>query len=108
MMKSISRRSTLIAFGKIATGAAAWKALNTSGLARSRKVDEFVDYDALGLAQLIQKKEITAKDLTEIVIRRIEAVNPIVNCTHEKRRSNSAPSQTDPEPASTARHDNRR
>lgn len=45
-----------------------------------RNLDEFIDYDAVGLAQLIKKRETTAKELTEVVIRRIEAVNPIINC----------------------------
>ena len=55
----------------------------TSGVASIPKLprhDELIDYDALGLAQLIKNKEVSATELVEIVIRRIEAVNPLINC----------------------------
>ncbi|NEP87558.1 MAG: amidase [Okeania sp. SIO2C2] len=48
-------------------------------LARMRESDELIDYDALGLAQLIKAREITARELVEVVIRRIEAMEPIIN-----------------------------
>ncbi len=42
--------------------------------------DEFVQYDALGLAQLIKSKQISAAELLEIIIKRIELINPTINC----------------------------
>lgn len=44
-----------------------------------RQIDELVDFDALGLAQLLKKREISIKELAEVVIRRIEAIEPIIN-----------------------------
>lgn len=41
--------------------------------------DEFTGYDALGLAELIRNKDVSAKELTEVVITRIEAMNPSLN-----------------------------
>ena len=40
---------------------------------------EYRQYDATGLAELIQKKELTATELLETAIKRAEAVNPKVN-----------------------------
>ncbi|MDX1942666.1 MAG: amidase family protein [Saprospiraceae bacterium] len=40
---------------------------------------EYRKYDALGLAKLVQKKEITPLELVEIAIQRAEAVNPKIN-----------------------------
>lgn len=40
---------------------------------------EFHKYDALGLAELVRKKEVTSLELVEEVISRIEAYNPKIN-----------------------------
>ncbi|MCB0559859.1 MAG: amidase [Lewinellaceae bacterium] len=40
---------------------------------------EYRQYDALGLAELIRKKEITAAELVQIAITRAESVNPTIN-----------------------------
>jgi len=40
---------------------------------------EYDNYDAMGLAELIRKGEITAKELCETAIKRIEEVNPQLN-----------------------------
>jgi len=40
---------------------------------------EYKKYDAMGLAELIRKREVTAKELCETVIERIEEVNPRLN-----------------------------
>ncbi len=40
---------------------------------------EYRQYDATGLAELVQKKEVTASELLETAIQRAEAVNPKVN-----------------------------
>ncbi len=40
---------------------------------------EFHQYDGLGLAELVRKKEVTPLELVEEVISRIEAYNPEIN-----------------------------
>lgn len=42
------------------------------------------DHDALGLAELVRKKEISPLELVEEAIRRIEAVNPRINAVVHK------------------------
>ena len=42
-------------------------------------LDEFIDYDALGLAKLIKTKEITPEELIHIVINRIETLEGHIN-----------------------------
>ncbi|MCB9289808.1 MAG: amidase [Lewinellaceae bacterium] len=41
--------------------------------------EEYRKYDALGLAELVRKKEITAAELVELAIIRAESVNPTIN-----------------------------
>jgi amidase len=45
---------------------------------------ELAKYDALGIAELIRKKQITALEAVEDVIRRIERVNPQINAVLTK------------------------
>ncbi len=45
--------------------------------------DEYRKHDALALAGLVRKKEITATELTEIAIARSEAINPEINAIIE-------------------------
>ena len=40
---------------------------------------EYEDYDALGLADLVRRREVTAEELLEAAIARVEARNPTVN-----------------------------
>ncbi len=46
--------------------------------------DELVDFDALALGELIRKKEIRPTELVEIVIERIERLNPRLNVVIHK------------------------
>jgi amidase len=41
--------------------------------------EEYRRYDALGLAELVRKKEVTASELVKIAIMRAESVNPAIN-----------------------------
>jgi amidase len=41
--------------------------------------EEYRRYDALGLAELVRKKEVTASELVQIAITRAESVNPAIN-----------------------------
>ena len=42
-------------------------------------MEEFAQYDAVGLAELVRRKEVTPLELVEEVIDRIERVNPTLN-----------------------------
>jgi amidase len=46
-------------------------------------IAEYAKYDALGLAELVNKKEVTAKELAETAARAIEKLNPIINAVVE-------------------------
>ena len=41
--------------------------------------DEYLDYDALGLAELIRNGETTQRDILEVTLRRIEALDDTIN-----------------------------
>ena len=47
-------------------------------------IDELIEYDAIGLGNLIRKGEITPLELLEITIERIERVNPRLNAVVHK------------------------
>ena len=40
---------------------------------------EYDQYDGLGLAELVKKKEISAAEICDEAIGRIESVNPVLN-----------------------------
>jgi amidase len=48
------------------------------------KFSELANYDALGLAELISKKQISPLELVDDVIRRVEQVNPKINAVLTK------------------------
>jgi amidase len=48
------------------------------------KPSELADYDSLGLAELIKKKQISPLELVDDVIRRVERVNPKINAVLTK------------------------
>lgn len=43
------------------------------------KFSEYFEYDALGLADLVRRKEVEPKELVDVAIKHIEAVNPELN-----------------------------
>ena len=43
------------------------------------KYSEYIQYDGIGLAQLVQSRQIQAHELLEIAIQRAEQVNPKIN-----------------------------
>ena len=47
------------------------------------RFDEYVRHDALGLAALVAKKEVTARELAEAALARISEVNPRINAVVE-------------------------
>jgi amidase len=42
-------------------------------------IAEYLEFDATGLAELVRKREVSAAELTESAIERIEALNPALN-----------------------------
>lgn len=46
--------------------------------------EDYSDYDALGLAALIREGEVSAREVTEAAIERIEALNPTLNAVMYK------------------------
>ena len=44
-----------------------------------RAVEQYVTYDAVGLSELLQRREVSAPELLELAIARAEAVNPKLN-----------------------------
>ncbi|QDP41360.1 amidase [Radiobacillus deserti] len=49
-------------------------------------VKSYIQYDALGLAELIQKKEVSSKELIDAAFTRIEAVNPSLQAVIRTRK----------------------
>jgi amidase len=47
------------------------------------KLSEYASHDALGLAGLVAKKDVSAKELAETAARAIDAINPAVNAVVE-------------------------
>jgi amidase len=47
------------------------------------KLKEYASYDGLGLARLVQRKEVTPKELARTALEAIEKINPEVNCVVE-------------------------
>ena len=87
--REMDRRQTRRSFIKSLAGAASALLFLKSGLwnnvvaspipSQQGKIDELIDYDALGLAQLIKKGDISQAELVEVIIRRIEALDPVLN-----------------------------
>lgn len=75
----ISRRTLLLGGASAASSAYLLGASGAQVFASPRKIDEFIDYDSTGLAEIIRSGEISQSELVEIVIRRIETLNPILN-----------------------------
>ena len=46
--------------------------------------DEYLAFDATGLAQLVKRGEVSAPELVEAAIQRIEVLNPKLNAVVEK------------------------
>lgn len=43
------------------------------------RIDEYITYDGLGLAELVRKKEVKPRELVELAIKQIELYNPKIN-----------------------------
>jgi amidase len=47
-------------------------------------LSEYADFDALGLAELVRRREIAPRELGELAIAAIDTVNPPLNCVVER------------------------
>ncbi len=47
------------------------------------KLEEYVQYDATGLAELVSKREVSASELAQLAITGVEKVNPALNAVIE-------------------------
>ncbi|GGN93830.1 amidase [Saccharibacillus kuerlensis] len=50
------------------------------------KFEQYVQYDAVGLAELLRKREVTAAELMETAYARMDEVNPVLNAVVRQRR----------------------
>jgi amidase len=46
-------------------------------------LEEYATYDGAGLAQLVKKREVTSKELAELMLEGVEEINPKVNAVIE-------------------------
>ena len=46
--------------------------------------DDYLTFDALGLAELVHRREVTPLEITEAAIERIESLNPRLNAVVER------------------------
>lgn len=67
----------------LGASAAALATLPKFGFASSG-FTEYLDYDALGLAELVRRKEASPEELLDAAIARIEAINPEINAVVTK------------------------
>jgi amidase len=72
----LSRRTLLRAAG---AGALLIHPFGQALAKTTQRLDQLVEFDALGLADLVKTKQISRSELVEIVIRRIDAMNPALN-----------------------------
>ncbi|HUO45921.1 MAG TPA: hypothetical protein VM470_03705 [Acidimicrobiia bacterium] len=57
---------------------------------------EYEDYDGLGLAQLVRSGQVTATDVVEASIERIEERNPVIIAVSERCMTRPGPNQPPP------------
>ena len=50
------------------------------------KLEEYIQYDAVGLSELLKKKEVSPKELTELALNRLEDVQPTLNLATSIRK----------------------
>ncbi|MCI0487792.1 MAG: amidase [Blastocatellia bacterium] len=68
-----------LSFSLATAGGSILTARAATGAQTKRSLSELANYDGLGLAELLKKKEISPLELVEDVIKRIELVNPKIN-----------------------------
>ena len=76
--KGLSRRALLLSAG-VSAGALLIDPFGEALAKPHQRSDQLLEYDALGLAELIKTRQISRTELVEIVIGRIDAMNPSLN-----------------------------
>ena len=71
----MKRREFLLSSGLVTAGGL----LNISAFSRSVPFKEYRDYDALGLAELLRKGDVSALELLETAIARVETIDSAIN-----------------------------
>lgn len=72
-------RRDLIKHGLVIAAAGGVAPVLGSSAGASLSFEEYRSYDALGLAQLVRNKDVSAMELLELAIARSETVNPGIN-----------------------------
>lgn len=75
----LSRRNFLKSSGTFLSTAALPSLSANTLLANAREPDDLIGYDATGLAGLIRSGQITQQEVVEVVARRIDALDPVLN-----------------------------
>ncbi|WP_305814066.1 hypothetical protein [Photobacterium leiognathi] len=77
----ISRRQFLLALSSLAVSACTTTTPTLFSPTSNKKqpFDDLLSYDALGLANLIKTKQVSAEELLNIIIKRIDYANPTLN-----------------------------
>lgn len=89
----ISRRQFLLALSSLAVSACTTtpSTFFSPTFNKKQPFDDLLSYDALGLANLIKTKQISAEELLNIIIKRIDYANPtlnfITNTAYDRARS---------------------
>jgi amidase len=81
---TVDRRQWLQMSASGVAAAALENAIGPTGEARAAATSELSGYDATGLAELVRSKQVSALEVVEDTIRKIEAINPSLNAVINK------------------------
>ena len=76
---NIERRRFLVSSGTMLAASAIGFSAEAKAQAQAMPFSDYARYDALGLAELIRKGEVSASEVLEAAIARTAAVNPVIN-----------------------------
>ncbi|WP_087026158.1 amidase [Thaumasiovibrio subtropicus] len=77
--KKTTRRTFIKGTAIGAAGIAASTSLPAAIASAVKPADEFLDYDLVGMAELIKKKAVSPREMTQVVLNRIEKMNGTIN-----------------------------
>ena len=103
-MSEINRRDFLRAFSVVTYAlceSAAAPLASAASKLQQAPFDELMEYDGLGLAELIKQRQISAAELLRIVQERIAVANPLLNFMTNTCYEKAADHITDIDPSST-------
>lgn len=73
---AMSRRQFVQRCGYGATGLLMGSSFRVAGCSSTKAFDDLIDYDAVGLAALIAAKKVSPREVVEVVVKRVETINP--------------------------------